>query len=152
MNKSIMEMKEREYGKILDSFYEMLRRSMVEGRSIADGEALTLQNLGQCRLVNVMLDRIKRGKALLVQENDTWCFRFSGTRPLYDSSPFPFYREIFLAYAGDKETWRFSYAIARLFAKAFRVRLHIHKQRESFPPLRRSRKFHYFFNSLPLPA
>jgi len=155
MNTTIMERKELEYGKMLDNFYEKLRRSMVEERFIADGEAFTLQNLddpGQCRLVKIMLNRIKRGRALLVQEKDAWYFRFSGTRPLYESSPFPFYREIFLAYAWDKESWSFSYAIARRFAKAFRVRLHIHKQRETFPPLRCSRELHYPFFPLPLPA
>lgn len=155
MDTKIIERKERAYGKILDRFYETLRNSMVEGYFIADGETYTLHNavkLGQYSLVKIMLNRIKKGQALLVQENDAWHFRFDGTHPLYEDSPFPFHREIFLAYAWDKDSWRFSYAVARRFANAFRVRLHIHKQRKVFPPLLFSRKFGYFCNPLPLPA
>ncbi|HCR14003.1 MAG TPA: hypothetical protein PKD41_11860 [Solidesulfovibrio sp.] len=146
MDMRIAEKRERVYGTVVDNFYGVLARFVAQG--IAP-EPKTFWGLGQRSLVNTMLDRIYEGHAVLEQKGPAWFFWFSGTRPYYEFSPFPFRKGIILSQRLDKEGWWFSYAYARVLAKVFGVRLHIHKARKPrMSPLR-----HYpFLDPLPLPA
>ena len=142
----VRETREKVYGVMTDRFYGMLKQYIYKSKPLT---AADFQLLGPCNLVFFLLGRIQEGHAVIEQKGSSWFFWFSGTRPYYEESPFPFRKGIVLSRMMDKGGWWRAYAYARHFAKAFGVQLYIHKERK---PRLSPIQYNPFLEILPLPA